>query len=81
MLPPINFYRMRIKDQVIITRIKKSFKVNNFSCLVLPAHMEFMHLVLSLLVVVPARLKSNPDYRCSISSEIHLLHLKFAFFL
>ena len=43
--------------------------------------MEFMHLVLSLLVVVPARLKSNPDYRCPISSEIHLLQLKFAFFL
>ena len=53
----------------------------NVSCFVLPAHMDFMHLVLSLLAVVPAKLKSNPDYQCSMSSEIHHLQLKFALFL
>ena len=40
-----------------------------------------MHLALSLLAVVPARLKSNPDYQCLMSSEVHHLQLKFAFFL
>ena len=40
-----------------------------------------MRLVLSLLAVVPARLKSNPDYQCSMGSEIYHLQLKFAFFL
>ena len=53
----------------------------NVSCFVLPAHMDFTHLVLSLLAVVPAKLKSNPDYQCSMSSEIHHLQLKFALFL
>ena len=47
----------------------------------LPAHMDFTHLALSLLAVVPARLKSNPDYHCLMSSEVHNLQLKFAFFL
>ena len=47
----------------------------------LPAHMDFTHLALSLLAVVPARLKSNPDYHCLMSSEVHHLQLKFAFFL
>ena len=43
--------------------------------------MAFIHLVLSLLPVVPARLKDNPDYQCSMSREIHHLQLKFASFL
>ena len=43
--------------------------------------MDFIHLVLSLLAVVPARLKYNPDYQCSMSREIHHLQLKFASFL
>ena len=43
--------------------------------------MDFVHLVLSLLAVVPARLKYNPDYQCSMSREIHHLQLKFASFL
>ena len=47
----------------------------------LPAHMDFTHLALSLLAVVPARLKYNPDYHCSRSGKIHHLWLKFAFFL
>ena len=47
----------------------------------LPAHMDFTHLVPSLLAVVPARLKSNADYQCLMSSEIHQLQLKFAFLL
>ena len=46
----------------------------------LPAQMDFTHLALSLLAVVPARLKSNPDYQCLMSSEVHHLQLKFAFF-
>ena len=43
--------------------------------------MDFIHRVLSLLAVVPARLKYNPDYQCSMSREIHHLQLKFASFL
>ena len=43
--------------------------------------MDFMQLALSLLAVVPERLKSNPDYQCLMSSEVHHLQLKFAFFL
>ena len=57
------------------------FKFNNLSCFVLPAHMDFTHLALSLLAAVPAKLKSNPDCQCLISSEVHHLQLKFAFFL
>ena len=71
MVPPINFYRTRIKDQVIITKIISSLNLIIFLS-VLPAHMDVTHLVLSLLAVVPARLKSKPDYQCSMSSEIHL---------
>ena len=43
--------------------------------------MDFIHLVLSLLAVVPPRLKYNPHYQCSMSREIHHLQLKFASFL
>ena len=71
MVPPINFYRTRIKEKVIITKIKSSSNLIIF-LFVLPAHMDVTHLVLSLLAVIPARLKSNPDYQCSMSSEIHL---------
>ena len=71
MVPPINFYRTRIKDQVIITNIMSSSNLIIF-LFVLPAHVDVTHLVLSLLAVVPARLKSNADYQCSMSSAIHL---------
>ena len=71
--------RTRIKDQATITRLKSSSNLINFSCFGLPVHMEFTHLVLSLVAIVPTRLKYNPDYQRSMSSKIHHLQLKFSF--
>ena len=58
---PTNFYRTRIKEPVIITRIKSSsnlliFLVFFFFCLLF--RVDFKHLVLSLLAVVPTNLYS-----------------------
>ena len=52
---PINFYRTRIKKPVIITRIKSSSNLLTFLvCFFVLFRVDFTHLVLSLLAVVPA---------------------------
>ena len=52
---PINFYRTRIKEPVIITRIKSSSNLLIFLvCFFVLFRVDFTHLVLSLLAVVPA---------------------------
>ena len=57
---PTNFYRTRIKEPVIITRIKSSSNLLIFLvfffCLLF--RVDFKHLVLSLLAVVPTNLYS-----------------------
>ena len=52
---PINFYRTRIKEPVIITRIESSSNLLIFLvCFFVLFRVDFTHLVLSLLAVVPA---------------------------
>ena len=82
MLLPINFYRTRIKEPVIITRVKSSS--NYFFLFVFCVVSCWLHAsgaffacchtcnVLILSQIVSAR---------SMSSEIHHLQLKFVFFL
>ena len=53
------------------TDVFAGYKFINFSFFVLTAHMNLTHLVLSLLAVVPARLKYPSDYQCSMRSKIH----------
>ena len=58
---PTNFYRTRIKEPVIITRIKSSSNLLIFVvffCCCLLFRVDFKHLVLSLLAVVPTNLYS-----------------------
>ena len=55
MVLPINFYRTRIKEPVIITRIKSSSNLLILLvCFFVFFRVDLTHLVLSLLVVVPA---------------------------
>ena len=69
-----------MKEPAIITRIKSSSNLLIFLvCFFVLFRGDFTHLVLSLLAVVPAIL-SQIISACSMSSEIHHLHLKFAFF-
>ena len=85
MVLPINFYRTRIKEPVIITRIKSSsnlliFLVCFFVCVVscwLHASGAFFACCRTCNVLILSQIISV----CSISSEIHHLQLKFVFFL
>ena len=60
LVPLINFYSTRIKEPVIITRIKSSSNLLIFLgcfcvCVCVLFRVDFTHLVLSLLAVVPVR--------------------------
>ena len=85
MVLPTNFYRTRIKETVIITRIKSSSKLLVFLVGFFMLFCDdFTHLVLSNFlccrtcnVLISFQIISA----CSMSSEIHHLQLKFAFFL
>ena len=60
LVPLINFYSTRIKEPVIITRLMKSSSnllifLGCFVCVCVLFRVDFTHLVLSLLAVVPVR--------------------------
>ena len=59
LVPLINFYGTRIKEPVIITRMKSSSNLliflGCFLCVCVLFRVDFTHLVLSLLAVVPVR--------------------------
>ena len=81
---PINFYRTRIKEPVIITRIKSSSNLLIFLvCFVwvvscwLHASGAFFACCRTCNVLILSQIISA----CSVSRKVHHLQLKFAFFL
>ena len=77
---PINFYRTRIKEPVIITRIKSSSNLLIFLFCFL-CYFVLTSRIFACCSTCNVLISSQISSACSMSSEIHHLQLRFALFL